>query len=218
MHLRDSKRCEELMRLAGLSQRQLAQQAHVSQAFISMVIRGRRGVRPVTAWRMASALEVYVSELFAPDPHENNPAQPPSATPELPSQRGRLKTRSVSCTPRPSCDCAPSAAGGACGSGCVLSTRRPGGKVACGEPVSPFSRRTRRTVTPQSDRDAVWEPGPRTGPSRRTHQPAFRTAGPDPIGTRRQNPSPVLRPLTTSSPGPRPVSTPPGGQSIVPAE
>ncbi|MEU7183578.1 MULTISPECIES: helix-turn-helix domain-containing protein [Streptomyces] len=44
------------MRLAGPSQRRLAQQAHVSQAFISMVVRGRRGVRPVTAWRMASAL------------------------------------------------------------------------------------------------------------------------------------------------------------------
>ncbi|MCC2280864.1 helix-turn-helix transcriptional regulator [Streptomyces sp. ET3-23] len=70
MHLRHPQRFEELVQLSGLSQRGLAQQAQVSQAFISLVARGLRGVRPVTAWRMAAALGVHTSELFVPEPRE----------------------------------------------------------------------------------------------------------------------------------------------------
>lgn len=66
MRLRPTKRLGELIRLKGLSQRRLAEQAHVSQAFISLVVSGQRGVRPVTAWRMAAALGVHTSELFVP--------------------------------------------------------------------------------------------------------------------------------------------------------
>ncbi|MFC5802943.1 helix-turn-helix domain-containing protein [Streptomyces formicae] len=68
MQLRDTERFTELLYLKGLSQRKLADQAHVSQAFISMLARGRRGARPETAWRIASALGVYSHELFAVEP------------------------------------------------------------------------------------------------------------------------------------------------------
>ncbi|MGW2370493.1 helix-turn-helix domain-containing protein [Streptomyces sp. NPDC001667] len=56
------------MRLQGMSQHQLAQQAQVSQAFISMVMRGRRSARVTTAWRISSALGVSTEELFTARP------------------------------------------------------------------------------------------------------------------------------------------------------
>ncbi|MEU2433638.1 helix-turn-helix transcriptional regulator [Streptomyces sp. NPDC007861] len=68
MQLRDTERFTELLYLKGLSQRKLAEQAHVSQAFISMLARGRRGARPETAWRIASALGVCSHELFTVEP------------------------------------------------------------------------------------------------------------------------------------------------------
>ncbi|PAU47776.1 helix-turn-helix domain-containing protein [Streptomyces albireticuli] len=64
MYLRSQDRFEELVRLKGMSQRTLADRAHVTQAFISLVAHGRRGVRPETAWRIASALGVLTDELF----------------------------------------------------------------------------------------------------------------------------------------------------------
>ncbi|WP_078870987.1 helix-turn-helix domain-containing protein [Streptomyces caatingaensis] len=77
MHLRDKGRFDELVRLKGLSQRTLAQRAHVTQAFISLVAHGRRGVRPETAWRIASALGVFTEELFVASGQESPPRQPP---------------------------------------------------------------------------------------------------------------------------------------------
>ncbi|MGW2370169.1 helix-turn-helix transcriptional regulator [Streptomyces sp. NPDC001667] len=68
MHVRDKLRFEELRQLHGLSQRGLAQRAKVSQAFISMVVSGRRGVNVTTAWRIASALDVQTEELFISEP------------------------------------------------------------------------------------------------------------------------------------------------------
>ncbi|MBH1937183.1 helix-turn-helix transcriptional regulator [Streptomyces sp. AV19] len=76
MHLRDKRRFDELVRLKGMSQRTLAQRAHVTQAFISLVAHGRRGVRPETAWRIASALGVFTEELFVASPQEPPPRQP----------------------------------------------------------------------------------------------------------------------------------------------
>ncbi|MFF4406016.1 helix-turn-helix domain-containing protein [Streptomyces sp. NPDC001262] len=64
MHLRDRQRFTELMQLKGISQRALAQKAHVTQPFISLVMQGQRGVRPETAWRIATSLGVRVEELF----------------------------------------------------------------------------------------------------------------------------------------------------------
>ncbi|MEU6708122.1 helix-turn-helix domain-containing protein [Streptomyces wuyuanensis] len=64
MYLRDQQRFIELMNLQGISQRSLAQKAHVTQAFISLMAHGHRGVRPETAWRIARALGVHTQELF----------------------------------------------------------------------------------------------------------------------------------------------------------
>ncbi|WP_414170679.1 helix-turn-helix domain-containing protein [Streptoverticillium reticulum] len=52
------------MQLKGISQRALAQKSHVTQPFISLVMQGQRGVRPETAWRIATALGVLTEELF----------------------------------------------------------------------------------------------------------------------------------------------------------
>ncbi|MGW2557452.1 helix-turn-helix domain-containing protein [Streptomyces sp. NPDC001635] len=64
MYIRDFPRFKELMDLKGVSQQSLARKAHVSQAFISLIAHGRRGVRPETAWRIAKALDVFTEELF----------------------------------------------------------------------------------------------------------------------------------------------------------
>ncbi|MEU7183688.1 MULTISPECIES: helix-turn-helix transcriptional regulator [Streptomyces] len=56
------------MRVQHLSQRRLAACAHVSQAFISLMLKGKRGACPETAWRIASALGVFTEELFALSP------------------------------------------------------------------------------------------------------------------------------------------------------
>ncbi|UUN30899.1 helix-turn-helix domain-containing protein [Streptomyces sp. FIT100] len=65
MRIRDSRRFTELLSLQSLSQRKLADIAHVSQAFISLLAHGRRGARPETAWRIATALGVLTEELFS---------------------------------------------------------------------------------------------------------------------------------------------------------
>src|SRR5689334_22705697 len=86
MHLRNQVRFEELVRLKGMSQRRLAEQAHVTQAFISLVAHGRRGVRPETAWRIASALGVLTDELFTnqiPAPGVGNSASAVLSSAEL---------------------------------------------------------------------------------------------------------------------------------------
>ncbi|WP_102926480.1 helix-turn-helix transcriptional regulator [Streptomyces noursei] len=70
MHIRDSQRFAELLSLHALSQRKIAELAHVSQAFISLLAHGRRGARPETAWRIASALGVFTEELFVNKPEE----------------------------------------------------------------------------------------------------------------------------------------------------
>lgn len=67
MRLHDSTRLTELMRLKNISQRRLAHRAHVSQGFVSLLLQGRRGARPETARRIASALGVYTDELFVID-------------------------------------------------------------------------------------------------------------------------------------------------------
>ncbi|WP_442816768.1 helix-turn-helix domain-containing protein [Streptomyces sp. NBC_01304] len=53
------------MGLQGLSQRTLAVKAKASQAFVSLLLRGKRGTRPATAWRIARALGVFTDELFS---------------------------------------------------------------------------------------------------------------------------------------------------------
>ncbi|WP_420894733.1 helix-turn-helix domain-containing protein [Streptomyces noursei] len=86
----------ELLALHGFSQRKLAELARVSQAFISLLSHGRRGARPETAWRIASALQVLADELFvsksaeaektAPAPLTSPPlASPPPASASLAS-------------------------------------------------------------------------------------------------------------------------------------
>ncbi|MGW1075933.1 helix-turn-helix domain-containing protein [Streptomyces sp. NPDC002537] len=95
MRLRHPERFEELVRLEGLSQRKLAEQAHVSQAFISLMASGQRGVKPVTAWRVASVLGVYTSELFVPDTEENGLPMPCGEDSAHPGQRSKLNSRHV---------------------------------------------------------------------------------------------------------------------------
>lgn len=106
MYLRDRRRFDELMWLKGLSQRKLAERVYVSQAFISLLASGQRGVRPETGWRIASVLGVYTDELFAPYPPSLRRAapdetagatvhQPPapaacSARPEVPPTTGSV--------------------------------------------------------------------------------------------------------------------------------
>ncbi|WP_327591656.1 helix-turn-helix transcriptional regulator [Streptomyces chartreusis] len=68
MRLHDRARFVELMRLKGMSQRQLADRAHVSQGFVSLLVQGQRGARPETAWRIAAVMGVYTEELFTSDP------------------------------------------------------------------------------------------------------------------------------------------------------
>ncbi|WP_102922575.1 helix-turn-helix domain-containing protein [Streptomyces noursei] len=83
MQIRSRLRFVELLALHGLSQRKLAELAHVSQAFISLLSHGRRGARPETAWRIASALQVLAEELFVSKSAElekTTPA-PTTATP-----------------------------------------------------------------------------------------------------------------------------------------
>ncbi|MCC2280834.1 helix-turn-helix domain-containing protein [Streptomyces sp. ET3-23] len=92
MRLRYPDRFEELVRLKGLSQRKLAQQAYVSQAFISLMASGQRGVKPVTAWRVASVLGVYTSELFESDARESEPPMPRGED-SLPPDRRELGSR-----------------------------------------------------------------------------------------------------------------------------
>ncbi|MEU2835266.1 helix-turn-helix transcriptional regulator [Streptomyces lavendulae] len=65
MFLRDRDRCVDLMRVMKVSQRTLADRARVSQPYVSLMLRGKRGAKPETAWRIASALGVDTDELFA---------------------------------------------------------------------------------------------------------------------------------------------------------
>ncbi|MGW8953961.1 helix-turn-helix domain-containing protein [Streptomyces sp. NPDC055709] len=80
MHVRDNQRFTELLRLHGLSQRELAELARVSQAFVSLLAHGRRGARPETAWRIATALGVLTDELFSSD----TPHTPTTSAPAIP--------------------------------------------------------------------------------------------------------------------------------------
>ncbi|MEU2835190.1 helix-turn-helix transcriptional regulator [Streptomyces lavendulae] len=64
MFLRDRDRCVDLMRVKKLSQRMLAERARVSQPYVSLMLSGKRGAQPETAWRIASALGVDTDELF----------------------------------------------------------------------------------------------------------------------------------------------------------
>ncbi|MGW2232268.1 helix-turn-helix domain-containing protein [Streptomyces formicae] len=63
------------MRLQKLSQHKLAKRARVSQPYISLLLRGKRGATPETAWRIATALGVFSDELFADKPtvHQGPP-------------------------------------------------------------------------------------------------------------------------------------------------
>ncbi|WP_102926488.1 helix-turn-helix domain-containing protein [Streptomyces noursei] len=85
MQIRDRQRFVELLALHGLSQRKLAELAHVSQAFISLLSHGRRGARPETAWRIASALGVLTEELFVSKTAklEKATATPVTSTPPI---------------------------------------------------------------------------------------------------------------------------------------
>ncbi|MEW2581047.1 helix-turn-helix domain-containing protein [Streptomyces syringium] len=117
MHLRDPQRFDELLRLNGLSQRKLAAQVHVSQAFISLVVSGQRGCSPVTAWRIASALGVYAGELFVRDrgaaaPTEAQKPAPAHGAPQPPSHRSGVRP-----------DCAPTGARLADSPACSLTRR-----------------------------------------------------------------------------------------------
>ncbi|MCC2280934.1 helix-turn-helix domain-containing protein [Streptomyces sp. ET3-23] len=98
MRLRHPERFEELTRLKGLSQRKLAEQAHVSQAFISLMASGQRGVKPVTAWRVASVLGVYTNELFVADTGKSELAA--GEDPLRPGQRGKSSSREATPTGR----------------------------------------------------------------------------------------------------------------------
>ncbi|WP_423218748.1 helix-turn-helix domain-containing protein [Streptomyces kasugaensis] len=88
------------MRVQNFSQRKLAACAHVSQAFISLLLHGKRGARPETAWRIASALGVFTDELFEPSSapavtptkgHQPVNTAPPRHTPA--SRAGHRRTR-----------------------------------------------------------------------------------------------------------------------------
>ncbi|WP_073450254.1 helix-turn-helix transcriptional regulator [Streptomyces yunnanensis] len=87
MRIRSRERFDELRRLQGLSQRKLADLARVSQAFISLIIGGKRGARPETAWRIANALNVFVDDIFTSE--ETQVAEIPTPQP-APQCRGRL--------------------------------------------------------------------------------------------------------------------------------
>ncbi len=66
----------DLMLTHGITQRQLAAKAGVSQAFISQLVSGIRNARPVTAWRIACALDVTTGELFEQDAGRKTPCAP----------------------------------------------------------------------------------------------------------------------------------------------
>ncbi|MGW8953954.1 helix-turn-helix domain-containing protein [Streptomyces sp. NPDC055709] len=103
MQLRDRERFTELLHLKGMSQRQLAKRARVSQAFISMLARGQRGARPETGWRIASALDVYSHELFTVEPARQPRSEKAVTTPQPPpSQAGTRPCGSPAKAPDPS--------------------------------------------------------------------------------------------------------------------
>ncbi|MFF3070026.1 helix-turn-helix domain-containing protein [Kitasatospora sp. NPDC057904] len=65
MYVHNVDQIKDLMNLQGLSQRSLAVRAQTSQAFLSQLLRGQRGAKPITAWRIATALGVRTEELFS---------------------------------------------------------------------------------------------------------------------------------------------------------
>ncbi|WP_350309879.1 helix-turn-helix domain-containing protein [Streptomyces yunnanensis] len=71
------------MRVHNLSQRKLAALAQISQAYVSLLLNGKRGARPETAWRIAGALKVRTDELFAAPPG----CPPPRTTVRSPGRR-----------------------------------------------------------------------------------------------------------------------------------
>jgi transcriptional regulator with XRE-family HTH domain len=75
----DGARVRRLREDRGLLQRHLAEQASISEAYLSMIERGeRKALSPATASRLALALDVSISELrrhgprlARPDPSES---------------------------------------------------------------------------------------------------------------------------------------------------
>lgn len=58
----------------GLSQRQLAEQVHVSRPLISYIEKGTVNPSVASLQRLAEALDVPVGALFEPPPPDKNPA------------------------------------------------------------------------------------------------------------------------------------------------
>ncbi|MCY0924321.1 MULTISPECIES: helix-turn-helix domain-containing protein [unclassified Streptomyces] len=77
--MRNREQFTDLMLALKVSQRQLAAKAGVSQPYISLLIKGARGARPETAWRIASALGVLIEELFTREPAKSSLPAPASA-------------------------------------------------------------------------------------------------------------------------------------------
>ncbi|WP_442816653.1 helix-turn-helix domain-containing protein [Streptomyces sp. NBC_01304] len=106
MHVKEPDRFRELMRLQNFSQRTLAARAKVSQAFISLLLRGKRGTRATTAWRIARALGVLTDELFAGASgplsvvDSGQSATAPTATPSVKSSMASALETSALSNPR----------------------------------------------------------------------------------------------------------------------
>jgi len=69
------KRIKELRIKHGLSRRQLAKKSNIHYQFMGGIERGSENPTLAVLWKIASALEAPIRELFGYDLHVRNPAQ-----------------------------------------------------------------------------------------------------------------------------------------------
>jgi transcriptional regulator with XRE-family HTH domain len=69
------KRIKELRIKQGLSRRQLAKGSNIHYQFMGGIERGSENPTIEVLWKIASALELPITELFSYDSHVRNPAQ-----------------------------------------------------------------------------------------------------------------------------------------------
>ena len=66
------ERIKHLLAYRGMTQKQLAERAGITEAAVSRYIKGERTPRAVTVAAMAKALDVSPSELLCESPHDTD--------------------------------------------------------------------------------------------------------------------------------------------------
>ena len=76
--LQDPKRLKRRRIEAGLNQRELADRAGISEAYMSFLSRGQKSASPRVLKRLAGALSCEIADLMTPEPDSGIDARPSS--------------------------------------------------------------------------------------------------------------------------------------------